>query len=142
MEGQMDVSSPQEYIEALDEPRRSQIVEMDALIREAAPGLTPHVGAGMLAYGSYHYRSKSGREGEWFVLGLASNKQAISLYVTAGDGEHYLVERYADRLGTVNVGKSCIRFKRVDDLDRDAVVELIQEAVEVLPTMPGITVTG
>ncbi len=142
MEGQMDVSSPKEYIEALDEPRKSQIVEMDALIREAAPELRPHVGAGMLAYGSYHYRSKSGREGEWFVLGLASNKRAISLYVTAGDGEHYLVEEYADRLGSVSVGRSCIRFKRVEDLDRDVVVELIREAIEVLPTMPGITVTG
>ncbi len=142
MEGQKDVSTPEEYIEAIAEPRRSQIVEMDAMIREAAPDLTPHVGAGMLAYGSYHYRYESGREGDWFVLGLASNKRAISLYVTAGDGERHLVEEYADRLGSVSVGRSCIRFKRVEDLDRDVVVELIREAIEVLPTMPGITVTG
>lgn len=87
-------------------------------------------------------RYASGREGDWAILGLASNKQAISLYVSAGDGKRYLAETYADRLGKANVGKSCIRFKRLDDLDRSALVELIGEAVEAMPAMPGVTVTG
>lgn len=55
MHGQMDVGSPQEYIDGLDEPRRSQIAQIDSLIRETAPQLTPHIRGGVLAYGSYHY---------------------------------------------------------------------------------------
>lgn len=141
MQGQADVATPEEYLASLEEPRRTEVARIDTLIRETAPELDPHIGAGMLAYGSYHYRYPTGREGDWFVLGLASNKRAISLYVSAGDGEHYLVERYADRLGRVDLGRSCIRFRKADDLDEAVVVELIREAIRMLPTMPGITMT-
>ena len=38
-------------------------------------------GSSILGYGSYRYRYKSGREGDWFLCGFAARKQAISLYL-------------------------------------------------------------
>jgi uncharacterized protein YdhG (YjbR/CyaY superfamily) len=140
MKGRLDVDSPEAYLAALDEPRREQVASLDRLIREAAPSLTPHIASGMLAYGRYHYRYESGREGEWFIIGLASNKGAISLYVSAGDGTWYLAESYADRLGKVSVGKSCVRIKRLEDVDLDALRELIAEGARRMGDMPGVTV--
>jgi hypothetical protein len=121
------VSSPDEYIEALEEPRRSHVRELDELIRETAPQLERYIESGMLAYGRYHYRYSSGREGHWFRIGLASNKRYISLYVTAADGQQYLAETYRDRLPKADIGKSCVRFKSPEDVDREALRSLIRE---------------
>lgn len=118
--------TPAEYIAMLQEPRKSDIAELDRMIRKHAPKLEPHIQSGMLAYGHYHYRGKT-REGEWFNIGLASNKSYISLYVMAQDmvtGGH-LAESYRERLPKADIGKSCVRFKRLSDVDRKTLEELI-----------------
>ena len=87
------VSTPDEYIDALEEPRRTDIRSLHELITREAPQLEPHIASGMLAYGRYHYRGKTGPEGDWSDIGLASNKRYISLYVMAGAKEtDYLAE--------------------------------------------------
>lgn len=122
-------ASSEAYIASLAEPRRSQIAELDALIREVRPDLTPFLYGTMLGYGPYHYRYASGREGDTAKVALASQKSYISLYVlsTVGGAEHvrYLAEEYVERLPKANIGKSCIRFKRPADLDRDVLRELL-----------------
>ena len=62
-------------------------------------------------------------------MSVAARKTGISLYVLAltDDGE-YLVESRADQFPKADVGKSCIRFKRLDDLDLDALRDLLEEA--------------
>ena len=100
------------------------------MIREEAPRFERHLVSGMLGYGSFHYRSRSGREGDWFVIGLASQKRYISLYVCATDGEGYISERYRDRLPKADIGKSCVRFKRLSDVDESVLRELVHEAAE------------
>jgi len=119
-------ATPEAYLEAIEEPRRSDVRTLDELIRATAPGLEPRIASGMLAYGRYTYRYASGRSGEWFPIGLASNKRYISLYVTAPDGDRYLAEAFRERLPKADIGKSCVRFKRLADLDREALRELIQ----------------
>jgi hypothetical protein len=121
--------TPAEYIEMLEEPRKSDIAELDKLIRKLAPKLEPHLASGMLAYGHYHYKSKT-REGEWFHIGLASNKRYISLYVMAADADGYLAESFKDKLPKADIGRSCVRFKRLSDLDPKALNELISDGAK------------
>jgi hypothetical protein len=122
-----DATTPEEYIAALDEPRRTEIQTLHDLIRREAPGLEPHIQSGMLAYGKYHYRYDSGREGDWFVISLASRKAYVSLYVTATDGKTYLAESYKSRLPKADIGKSCVRIKRISDVDLDVVADLVRQ---------------
>ena len=82
----------------------------------------------MLGYGRFHYRYDSGREGDASLVALSSRKQYISLYVLCTDEGAYLAERYADRLPKASIGKSCVRFKRTDDLDLDVLRDLLAEA--------------
>ena len=133
---------PQEHITQLEEPRRSEVAALDALIREEAPGLEPHVHSGMLAYGPYHYRYASGREGDSAVLSLASRKAGISLYVQCTRDGRYLAESYAERLRTASVGKSCVRFKRLTDLDEAALRELVAEAGRLGPPDDAVAPTS
>jgi len=117
-----------DYIAGLEEPWRADVQRVHDLIRETLPDLEPNTDGGMLGYGRFHYRYKSGREGDASLIALSSRKAHISLYVLSADADGYLAERYADRLGKVSVGKSCIRFKRADDVDHDALRELLAEA--------------
>ena len=87
----------------------------------------------MIGYGSYHYRYASGREGDASLVSLASRKQGISLYVQCETESGYLAERYADRLPKASIGKSCVRFKRLSDVDREALRDLLEEAGRIGP---------
>jgi hypothetical protein len=119
-------TTPDEYIEALDEPRRSDVRRLHGLIRRTAPDLEPHIASGMLAYGTYHYRYASGREGDWFPIGLASQKRYISLYVNAAADGQYLAESYRDRLPKADIGRSCVRIRKLADVDLAALESLIK----------------
>ena len=130
MKGQLKVSTPAEYIAALDEPRKSDIAALDALIRKLAPKLEPFIQSGILAYGPFHYKYASGREGDWFRIGLASNKNYISLYICAADETGYIAEHYKEALPKASIGKSCVRFKRLSDLDQAALKKLIRHGVK------------
>ena len=121
-------TTPEEYLAELAEPRRSDVAALHALIRKAVPRLEPFIHAGMLAYGPFHYRYASGREGDWFRIGVASNKSYISLYACAADAKGYVAERYKARLPGASIGKSCVRFKRLADLDVKVLTALLKEA--------------
>ena len=127
MKGQLNVDTPAEYIAAVRDERRPDIAALDALIRRHAPDLEPVIMDGMLGYGPFHYRYASGREGEACKLAVADNAAAISLYCFAADDEGYVAPRYVDRLPKADVGKSCVRFKKLADLDQEALVALIEE---------------
>jgi hypothetical protein len=127
MKGRLDVGTPEEYIAAVDDERRADIAALDALIREHAPTLEPVIMRGLLGYGPFHYRYASGREGDACKLSIASNASYISLYCLAADANGYVAEHYVDRLPKANIGKSCVRFRKLADLDEKAVVSLIRE---------------
>lgn len=120
--------TPDEYISLLEEPRKSEIQTVHKLIRKTVPDLKPFIISGMIGYGAYRYKSASGREGEWAVIALASQKNYISLYVCSVKDGHYLTEEYKALLPKTSIGKSCIRFKKVADIDIKVVEKMLKEA--------------
>ncbi|MDQ2973095.1 MAG: DUF1801 domain-containing protein [bacterium] len=97
--------------------------ELDKLIREYASALKPVLKSGMgggatIGYGLMPYKTKSMKEAsEWPLLALAPQKNYMALYACAVVDGDYIAERYAPHLGKVNVGKSCIRFKNLRDIE-------------------------
>jgi hypothetical protein len=113
--------------------RRAFVERADPVVRqfiEHAPKLEPVIIGGMLGYGPFHYRYASGREGDACKLSIASNASYISLYCNAADAQGYVAERYVDRLPGASIGKSCVRFKKLGDLDEKALVALIEEVAK------------
>jgi len=117
--------TPDQYIAKTPEPKRSELAQLHALIRRAVPSFEPYVAGSMIGYGKYHYRYESGREGTSCRVGLAGNKTGISVYVTCVDAGGWLAEQWRDRLGKAAVGKSCIRFKRLSDIDLGALTKIL-----------------
>lgn len=119
------------FLAGMSERNRVEAKRVHALIRKTAPTLNPGVMSGMLGYGKFHYRYATGREGDTALLALADRAGGLSLYVNCVAGDRYLAEKYAKRLGKVSVGKSCIRFRKLDDLDVAALAALIREATAI-----------
>ncbi len=126
-----DAKTPTEYINSIKEPRKNEIKQLHKLIRKTVPDLKPHMKFGMLGYGTYHYKYSSGREGDWMVIGLANQKNYISLYACLSDGKKYIAEKHKSELPKANIGKSCIRFKKLEDVDMNVIKHLLQETNEI-----------
>lgn len=129
MKRNSNADSPETYIAAVDEARRADVQRLHDLVRETAPELEPTMEFGLLGYGRFHYRYASGREGDWFKIGIAVNAKSISLHCCAADAEGYVAERYRDRLPKADIGRSCVRFRRLADLDEDALRDLLRKTV-------------
>lgn len=52
------------------------------------------------------------------------------------EGRH-LAESHAERLPRASIGKSCVRFTRLDDVDVDALADLVREAARIGPPGSG-----
>jgi hypothetical protein len=124
VKGQLKVSTPAEYFAQLDVSRKADVEALDSLIRKVAPKLTPFVHIGMLAYGPCRLQYAGGREGDWFRIGIASNKNYTSFYVGG------VADRYREALPKAKIGKGCVRFKRLGDLDEAALKNLIRECAK------------
>ena len=122
-----------EFLAALPEDRRATMTTVHKAVRKTVPKLAAAMMSGMgpsplIGYGKYHYKSASGREGDWFLIGLAAGKKDYSLHICVGDKEGYLVERNAATLGKVKTGRSCINFKKLEDLNLAAAMKLVKQA--------------
>jgi hypothetical protein len=127
-------TTPTEYLAQLPADRRAELKALHAAIRATAPRLKPFLDCGgtILGYGPYHYRYASGREGDSSIVGLSSRAQYISLYVCGHRGGKTIAEAAQSRLGKVSVGKVCIRFKKLADLNLPVAMELVREASTLL----------
>lgn len=133
-----DAKTPEEYIAMIDEPRRAQIQMLHNLIRKAIPSQKPYIISGMIGYGSFHYKSVSGREGDWFIIGLASQKNYISVHICTAEKKVYVAEKYKDSFPKAKVGRSCIQFKNPTDIDLEVLKKVIVEGVEVCEKYGGL----
>ena len=64
------------------------------------------------------------------MIGLTAGKNYYSLHICAGDKGGYLVEQNAAKLGKVKTGRSCINFKKLEDLKLDAAMGLVKQAAK------------
>lgn len=83
-------------------------------------------GPSIVGYGSYSYRYDSGRTGESCMTGFAVRGREFVVYLVA-DGP-----QQADlltRLGPHKIGKACLYFKRLADLDLSVLEALVSASV-------------
>jgi hypothetical protein len=121
-----------EVLAALPADRRDTMTTVHQAIRKVVPKLARLIMSGMggplIAYGKYRYKSASGREGDWFIIGLAAGKTGYALHLCVGGEGGYLVEKNAAKLGKVKTGRSCINFKQLEDLNLAAAMALVKQA--------------
>src|SRR5690348_11685769 len=127
---------------AFDPDRTADLQKLHALMRKAAPALKRHFHAGtpageagmrvnMIGYGRFRYAIKSGKSADWPVIGVALQKNYISVYVSLTRGGKPLVPFYAGKLGEKRMGGNNFSFERFADLKAPAVASLFAEAAAI-----------
>jgi hypothetical protein len=105
-----------------DDRRRADAREVLTLMREVT-GAEPRLwGTSLIGFGRQPYRTADGKEREWFAVGLAPRKAALTLYGLTYYGSN---EDLLARLGPHTTGKGCLYVKRLDAVDREVLTELV-----------------
>ncbi|WP_448950624.1 DUF1801 domain-containing protein [Labrys neptuniae] len=127
---------------AFDPAREPDLVRFDGVIRAAAPALTRHFHGGtpageagmrmaMIGFGKFRYTIKSGKAADWPVIGLALQKNYISLYFSVSADNVPIVERYRGRLGEWRSGRNNVSFVRFADVDVQALSALVADTAAI-----------
>jgi uncharacterized protein YdhG (YjbR/CyaY superfamily) len=102
------------YLNNLDPTRRAALERVRALVFETVPDIQE----------TMRYRMPTFELND-VVFAVASQKHYMSLYLDPA-----LVEKHKGELQGLDCGKSCVRFKRIEDLPLDTIRKIIEEMVE------------
>ena len=111
------------FIDELSEPRKSEILTLCDIMHKVTKK-EPKLWGTILGFGSLHYKYPTGREGDMPIIGLASRKNAITLYLSCD------IEKYEEfkKLGKYTHGKGCLYIKKLSDVDLNILEDLIAHA--------------
>ena len=83
-------------------------------------------GPSIVGYGSYRYTYESGRTGEAPLTGFAIRSRELVVYLMArGQAQKALLSK----VGKHRMGKSCLYFKQLADLDNSVLEKLVAGCV-------------
>jgi hypothetical protein len=83
-----------------------------------------------IGYGRQAIKYAGGKTREFYRIGLSSNTTGFSIYIIGIEDKKYLAQTYGQRLGKANVTGYCIKFRALDDIDRDVLEEAIRFGFE------------
>ena len=103
-----DTSSPKAYRNDVDGKLRPILEAVREVIVDVAPQVEESIGHGMLDYPG--------------LANLAAQKNYVALYVAPT-----VLARFKNDFPGVSCGKSCLRFTRIEQVDRDVLAKLLRE---------------
>ena len=118
------------FLAGVEDPQaRRDCKTLVGLMEEATGAKARMWGTSIVGFGDYRYKSaRTGREGDWFVVGFAPRKGTLALYLLSGLHKHDALLR---KLGKHKTGKGCLYIKTLDDVDRSVLRDLIAKAVNI-----------
>ena len=123
--------TPAAYLASLPADRREAIAAVRDVVRaNLPPGYEEGMQFGMIGWVVPLERFPDTYNGQPLPLaGLASQKRYMSLYLNTvygdPDTERWFRERFAASGKRLDMGKSCVRFRRLEDLPLDVIGEAI-----------------
>ncbi len=110
-----------------DEKKRTDSYKILDLMK-GITGKEPKMwGTSIVGFGQYHYKYKSGQEGDWFLTGFSPRKQTLTLYIMSGFSKY---DELMAGLGKYKTGKACLYVRKLEDIDEKVLKELIRQSVD------------
>lgn len=123
-------ASVEDFLNAVeDEQARADCFEITKIMKQVTKAEPKMWGTSIVGFGTYHYKGKSGREGDWMLVGFSPRKQNLTLYIMAGFDRY---DELLKKLGKFTTGKSCLYIKKLADVDKKVLKELVTESVKVM----------
>ena len=124
---QPSAASVEDYLAAKASPEQlADCKALMALLKKVTKQAPKMWGPSIVGYGSYSYRYDSGRTGESCLTGFAVRGKELVVYLVAEGPEQ---QALLAQLGKHKMGKSCLYFKRLADLDAKVLEALVASSV-------------
>lgn len=128
-------ASVEDFLAAVkDEQKKADCIELKSMMERITSSPAKMWGSSIVGFDQYHYKYDSGREGDFMKVGFSPRAQNVTVYIMPG------FERYAElmaNLGKHKTGKSCLYIKKLDDVDRDILEELVQGSYDYMTNKYG-----
>lgn len=108
----------------IDDQKRKDCFEIAKMMEKATKQKPKMWGPSIVGFGEYHYKYASGHEGDMAIIGFSPRKQNITLYLMENIGNHPSIQK----LGKCKTSKACLYIKKLADVDKNILQELINES--------------
>ena len=113
-----------------DTQKRRDCFEILTIMQQVTKKEPKMWGPAIIGFGSYHYKYESGREGDMPQIAFSPRKQNLTLYIGVGDNSDNPLLK---KLGKYTTGKVCLYIKKLADVDRKVLQELIADSFRRAP---------
>lgn len=116
-------ASVEDYIASrANEEQRADCTSLMAIFKKLTKDRPRMWGPSIVGYGSCRYTYESGRSGEMPLAAFAIRGRQLVVYLDCGGTEQRVL---LSKLGKHTMGKSCLYFKRLGDIDKSVLEQLI-----------------
>jgi hypothetical protein len=119
-------TSVDEFLAAFPEETRKDCLEIAKLMAAATRSEAKMWGSSIIGFGSVRLKYPNGRELDWMKIGFSPRKQNLTLYLGGLEQKTVLLKK----LGKHTTGKGCLYIKRLEDVDKKVLKELIGASVK------------
>lgn len=84
-------------------------------------------GSSLIGFGNKRYKSPSGREVDWFLIGFSPRKTAFSLYLMVDHKKHAAAIK---KLGKHKTSGGCIYVNKLEDIDLKVLKGIIESSLK------------
>jgi hypothetical protein len=127
--------SVKDFLDSVEnETRRDDAIAVAELMKNVTGNEPKMWGSSIIGFGDIHLKYESGREIDYFKVGLSPRKASLTLYLSPGFAEH---DALLARLGKHSTGKGCLYISDLADIDRSALRELIEASVQSVEKFTG-----
>lgn len=117
-----------DFIEKVEQTKKKEdAYKLLEIFQEVSGFKAKMWGTSIIGFGSYHYKYKSGHEGDAPLVGFSPRKTKFSLYILTGDLEK---DGILKKLGKHTSGKSCVYINKLEDINIDILKKLIKQSIE------------
>ena len=115
------------FIKLVETKRQEDCQYLLALMQDITGNRPKMWGDSIVGFGKYHYKYKSGREGDWFITGFSPRKQNLTIYIMPGFANY---SSYLSKLGKYKTSVSCLYVKKLEDIDLKVLKRLVAKSVK------------
>ena len=122
--------SVEDFIDSVEpEWKRDDAREVLQLLKKITGEEPVMWGDSIVGFGNYHYKYKTGREGDWFLAGFSPRKTSMTIYMMGGfDGQEELLEK----LGKHKKSVGCLYVKKMADIDTKVLEQMTKLSIATL----------
>lgn len=120
------------FLTTVDDKRQAEARILIKLMQQISGEKPVMWGPSIIGFGTQHYKSEAGKEGDTALLGFSPRKTSLTIYFYEG------FDRYGkelEKLGKHKTSKGCLYINKLADIDREVLTSMVQQSY-LLATTP------